>query len=640
VLSSPVFCRESLLLKPKRIILIKLCLVLYFSGNLPAQDSLRTIAPAAPDSAVNTRQGGMVMYWYDIHKDLKIPGDTTYNEMYREDERIGLNYVDFSDIFREEPLWFKFDLCENGRPAYVAGLNLFPQQTAYYLGGILMNDPINGMYNLQFIPLPFIRTTESLLSGATSGNLGMTHGITINMIPDDHESDTPWTRILYKQGGFGFSMLDISFVQSFSKKFTVQLGGYNNLYDGTLITANHDAQNFRGAFNWQYTPDIYLRGQFFLNRQKVGLATYETAGLILNPFQKENRDDYSLDFTWHPDPGHHTRLHTILYYMNAEKDLRADEGYNYAIKSSFHTYGVDGNFAFRYKDWEMMAGGGIRFPVIIGNAYTETYRPHNENIYGTMRLPFISGATLRFSGELIKQDRFSVQPGISAELDFHKNEHLLNAEISRSVRFPDVVDMYFSFDSLHGNPDLKPENAYNIHTAYTYSDSLWHAGIDWGYTRLENEIRWDGLIFDNRQARDFSYVGAKAGFGIWKILVSGGGQYTISNLLISPRSSAWGKLHFHDRWLGGALIVDGYLTMQFYDQHSTLLYDPRLERFYIGSGEDQAYSLLNWKAVATIQEARIFFEMDNALATVYQVINNYQDQFIRWRFGINWILWN
>ena len=65
-----------------------------------------------------------------------------------------------------------------------------------------------------------------------------------------------------------------------------------------------------------------------------------------------------------------------------------------------------------------------------------------------------------------------------------------------------------------------------------------------------------------------------------------------------------------------------------------------MDRFYVGDDKTSAYQVLNWKAVATIQEARIFFEMDNALSADYQVIRGYYENYIRWRFGIDWILWD
>jgi hypothetical protein len=252
----------------------------------------------------------------------------------------------------------------------------------------------------------------------------------------------------------------------------------------------------------------------------------------------------------------------------------------------------------------------------------------------------MSTVALQFDGVLTKHVDFAVQPGVSGRVDVNLEDHRFDLEFSRSARYPNIVDRYFDFDSLYGNPDLGAENALGIHAGYLYDRSVWHFGLEGGYGRIENEIRWDGSRFGNYSTRDFSYAGLRAGFEFWKVKISGGGQYTFSEILLSPQAGGWGKLHFHDRWLGGALIVDGYLMLHYYDSHRNLRYEPRLERFYFTGGDNKPYSLLNWKVVGTIQEAEIFFEMDNSTASVFEVVDRYQEFYIRWRFGINWILWD
>ncbi len=625
---------------PARFHLPLLFITLMLVGTLTAQDTSITELTFPADSLPARQEKTLALYWYDLYGDLRLHGDTTSHNIYQKGEHKNLIYFDFSDLFREYPLWFKYDLRENGRPAYVAGVNMLPQQTAYYYNGVYMNDPINGMYNLQHIPLPFIHNVESSLTGSAAGNLGMSCAVRVNIVPDSRESDTPWSRIVYKQGRFGYSMLDISLVKSFSKTFAMQLGGSNNLYDGTLITAIHDAQNFRGEFTWQYTPDMYVKGQFFLSRDKIGLATYETEETILNPFQKEKRDDFFLDLTWHPDSAHRTRLHALVYYMISDKELRADEGVNYVINSNFRNYGADVNFAFSHQEWEIMLGTGARFPVVFGNSYPETYRPTVGNFYAGFRLPLITGTILRLEGVLHKHHLFAMQPGFYGTLEHSSDRHRFELGVGLSTRYPNVVDMYFNFDSLFGNPDLTPEKGRNIHAGYSYDAEDWRVALEGGYMRIDNEIRWDGDRFGNHRLRDFAYTGLSAGFGLWKIFLSGGGQYTFSDINISAKSSAWGKLHFHDRWLKDALTVDGILMLHFYDRHRNLRYEPRLERFYFIDGNNSPYSLLNWKVIATIGEAQIFFEMDNSLASVFEVVYRYQEFYIRWRFGVNWIFWN
>lgn len=101
-----------------------------------------------------------------------------------------------------------------------------------------------------------------------------------------------------------------------------------------------------------------------------------------------------------------------------------------------------------------------------------------------------------------------------------------------------------------------------------------------------------------------------------------------------------GRAHFNWVLLNGALIFDAYGTLTWYDKHQEIKYQPKLDRYYTGSGESDSFLALGWKLVATIQTAQVFFEMDNALEANYEIISGYPDFYRRFRFGINWTLWD
>jgi len=136
------------------------------------------------------------------------------------------------------------------------------------------------------------------------------------------------------------------------------------------------------------------------------------------------------------------------------------------------------------------------------------------------------------------------------------------------------------------------------------------------------------------------YVGGGPSINIWKFDFALGGQYTMADIHLTPKTSIWGQVHFHDDLLAGALIIDAYGTVYYYDRHQDIIYQPRLDRFYTGPGQTDAFYSLNWKIVATVQTARIFFEMDNALSEEYQFVSGYKEFFRRFRLGINWLLWD
>jgi hypothetical protein len=218
----------------------------------------------------------------------------------------------------------------------------------------------------------------------------------------------------------------------------------------------------------------------------------------------------------------------------------------------------------------------------------------------------------------------------------------LNIQAGRAVRFPVTSELFFNFDSLFGNPDLHPEEHLRLEAQYILHDqSEWQFTVSGGVHQVSNEIIWqDRKFYNELSTRQFAFSGLKAGFSLWRINLTAGGQYSFTDTPLTPRSSFWGKIHYHDVWLDGALVLDLYGMFHFYDQHRDIFFDPRLDRFSPGQGTTNAYSLLNWKAMATIQEAMIFFEMDNSLSSDYVVIRGYDEFYIRWRFGVDWILWD
>ena len=88
---------------------------------------------------------------------------------------------------------------------------------------------------------------------------------------------------------------------------------------------------------------------------------------------------------------------------------------------------------------------------------------------------------------------------------------------------------------------------------FKFSDNL-NATLEAGYRKIQDEILFDGATFTNGVTRDFSYLGGKATWKVWKTMVSGGGQISDSKLHISPGKSFYAQLRYHDVWLKGALV--------------------------------------------------------------------------------------
>jgi outer membrane cobalamin receptor len=204
-----------------------------------------------------------------------------------------------------------------------------------------------------------------------------------------------------------------------------------------------------------------------------------------------------------------------------------------------------------------------------------------------------------------------------------------------------MSERFWNYDSLYGNPDLEPEKYTTIHARYEYRPAQnWKFLLDLGYQQIENEIVWNEPNFINSTKRDFGFAAADAQLEFWKFKWGLGGQYTMSDINLTPEYSAWTRLHFHQSILSGALIFDAYGVINYEGSHNNILYEAMLDRFYSNTGIAESFYVFNWKLVATIKSMQIFFEMDNTLSKDYQVVFGYINYLRLFRFGLNWILWN
>ena len=603
-------------------------------------DTTRAMPFAKPDT-METMPVHSNLYWYNIENQLFTRRDSSIFQIFRYQDEKALIYTEFSDVLWNHPLWFVYDLKERGRPAYIAFLNKYPHQTTLFYNSVPMNDPTHGMFNSQLFSIIFTHSVESDIVLGNLQNFACSSGEVLYINPNSMHTKAPWTKVLYKQGGFGHSDLDISFVLPLTETIALQLGGFNELYDGTIINAASKGYNFRGELTWQYSPSLYMRGQFYLSRNRVGLTPYNFPQEILLPQHEDHRDDFFLDLTWHPYDSTEQRLHFILYHGYALRSFKDRDNPQYIIDTKSKMYGFDTNYNIFIKQVEILFGLGMQYPQIWGDAFQKTYYPYRVNGYGKIKIPFWKRVTLQAAAQVAFLEGYKLQVIPTATIAVKPAlRHEFDLALTRGIRFPNSNERFFDFDTLYGNQDLQSEKHLMVYGRYKFkAHSNWQLQSEVGYCRVENEIQWQEPSFKNSAVRDFAYSTILSAYRFWHIELSLGGHYTFSKTYITPRSSIWGGAHFYYN-LFNFLKFDAYGTFYYYDKHNKINFEPRIHRFYTGSGENDPYYVLNWKLVATIKDFKIFAEMDNALGNDYEIINGYTEFYYRFRFGINWVFWD
>jgi outer membrane cobalamin receptor len=549
--------------------------------------------------------------------------------------------MDMSDIFRSQPLWFDYDLIEAGRPAYISLINTYPHQTPLFFGGTLMNDYLQGVYNTQFIPLNYIQFAELDYTIGSLKNYAFWSGSKIHITPHSVHTQRPWTKILYKQGSYGYSDVDIHFDVPFSPTFAVQLGGKNSSFDGAIQGSGFDGQNYRAEVTWQYSPNLYIRSQIYLNRIKVGLASLDPDQEFAVPATNEKRNDYFIDVTWLPDDTLSQRLHVLFYYSDYTRKFK-DTFSTYTFETWSQRFGIDANYNLDIGKSELLLGSSVLLPKIWGDPFKDTVTSSVLNTYGKLNIPFSDFLIFRAGLQLgyIEDYDLKILPTIGTNIIFSENSNL-TIDITNGQRIPNATERFFDFDSLYGDPNLKPETYTTFGGQYFYvKKNDWHFKLDAGYHRIEDEISWKDSVFVNSDNRDFFYSGLEGFFRVWWLDFTLTGQYTFADVNLTPTASVWGRAHFNWVLLNGSLIFDAFGTLTWYDKHQAIKYQPRLDRYYTGSDNTDGFVMLSWKLMATISSARVFFEMDNALQETYEIVSGYPDFYRRFRLGINWTMWD
>jgi len=612
-------------------------------STISKSDSSKESSPFAERDTLAVQEINSQVYWYDFENTIKTRKDKTNNYAYRFNDEKKLIYRNMSDIFRQHPLWYNYNLMESGRPAYISSINSYPHQISFFYNGVLMNDPIHGMFNSQYVPVNFIRNLQLSSAGNNLQDFGLGGTSSIHVVSSSKHTKAPWSKILFKQGNYGYSDLDISFVHPATSDIAVQLGGFNRLHDGSTIYNNRQGTNYRGEATWQLKSNLFLKGQLFLNRERVGMTSlYENSSAPYFPRQIDLRDDYFLDFTWLPTDTISQRVHLSLFNTYSIRRLKDDSNQHYHNRYQFKRYGFDANYNFNISGFDFLAGGGSIWNKVWGTGLKKQYFPTFYNIYGKLTIPIYSGFSLKPQAQITFNEDFDPQLSLAviAANSFDAKNHF-SIGASRSTRYPNVTEKYFNFNSFSGNENLSNEDhmSGNANFKSQIFENL-EMGLTGQYNLVKNEIVLEDSSFKNDADRDYFVLAGDFKYSLWRFNFNVGGFETFSDLYLTSRRSGWFKLHYEDIWLNGALGVDAYATVQYWGEHTAIKYEPVMERFYKLEGTENDFMVFNWKIVATVQDARIFFEMDNSLSEVYEVIDQYQEFTQRWRFGVHWILWD
>ncbi len=604
------------------------------SDSLKAtNDSLIAVADSLPMGLKKERKPPVYLppQFFNINGQMRDSLRNDIRTVYRFSEILKKNYNGLSHILRNEAEYQVYSFNEPFRPAYAAPLNLLPHQTAVSLDYHHIGNPISGLYGMQYLPLDGVCDIEtSPLLSSNGANAPLQ--INTRLI----KTGEPYTRIMYSQGDWGFSNVDITFSERFTNRLLVQLGGARRLYDGWQYNTSSVNDNYRVQIAYQFTDKIFNRFRFQKNDGMFNMFNF--SDFPYYRLSDERVDIYndliittddSLKAYWRITAGVNTADRTA--YFDSLRVSAKFDNYTAGIMR-FYTLG----------SLAIQGGVSLNHSQVWGSAFTGRF-PDNT-IEGFLSLDYTFGGHFFIKPVINYAYLFNFNNAFSASAVLGWQNSKMNASLSyeKYERIAFRNERSSNLLNYKGNERLNNEDTHSLSASFGWMQSKYLSlTLLGGNRRLNDAILFDGSNFFNGRPRSFSYLSIKIKTQVYKFVFLGGGEVSNGNIKLSPQSSAWLQGQYHSKFYHNRITFDAVGSVYAYGSHQRVIYDPVIDRFYYNPDiTDEGYWFFNYKLALTVKDIQFYFAMDNPLSSDYAYVYGYREQFRRMVFGLNWVLWN
>jgi len=618
---------------------VKTLLILSLIGNLSAGEVDSLLHPLEDSLLVHQSQEtqekkNLTWIWKDIRgKSLAYQDRSDFEYITYSDHQYH-NLTGLGDYFQNSNRYFLYDFIDSASPRYISGTNLLPHQTGISLDGVLLNDPINGMVNLREISTDIVRSIEldELPAQRSAGISTLSNGLNLNRF--NYQNKQPMTRLKYMEGDFGYSDLDITFAKPINDEWAIELGGYNRDYQiSGLNAANYRSSIFR---KWKSGTQNILHFQkhqtqtIFTDYQAQDRYRYKNIKHYLHNNLIIPADD-SVEECWNFD----------LIYKHDRRGIDASADTSILSRYRYYQYQVNAERNLYLGTWELRANSFVSHETVWGNTFDGKY--YDSQLGGRIHLDIPGGRIFSLNPAVSylwkTGESFQFLPAIDVAAG---NEIFrINSTLYQDIRYPTRLERNVILAGLQGNTKLANEKLNQI-SVQLYYQPFKSVSIETGvnHNTLENEVLIQENSFINGQKRSFTQFRGEVEGTIWKLRLKTGGQFTNADINIAPESSFWLWGNYYDKWLYGRIGINLSGGIRWQDSANDLLYHQGLERFYWLETKRDSYYTLFYKFAATVKDAVLYFEMDNALSAEYSIVKGYNESIRRIRFGVNWRMWD
>jgi outer membrane cobalamin receptor len=587
-----------------------------------------------------------------------------------------INFSDYSyvgELLRMNSGIFIRDLGSAGQLHGFTMNGIDARSIAFMSDGILLNEPLTGIFNPNLYPTETIDRIE-VVSGTESFLYGFNStGGAINFISKSKKAIHPYSRVRYSESGYGYSFVDGLVSQDIIRGLNFTTGAQHVTTDGRFPNSNYDAWNarFKIRYNISNTLNVYLSEIY--NQTQLGLNggvdtttpvslwfdRFQVVMLNTDSYEKITRHDLQLGAAAKLFPDSTAITTLTLYHSTNLREYRDEE--NRLASNSVLIRQDHRSQWFGTKLLQHIAVGNqqLDFGIetqsrgVIASPATGQRIETSTDIFG--KTTFHIDEAVRMSA-YARIDNYLERTPLSAGGDilFRPQSWVeLFGGYSRSYRFPTIQELYWR-DSVFSSvrSDFQPERHHLVEAGIRLSDqqsstfellffrrTIWDA-ITLTPSQLSFPFR--GVEISLQQKVILQGVNGTIEAHVGKFFVEGSAQYfeinEESGLQSSfPKWSATGGLYFWGKLAEGHLDLKVGIRGRAQSSYRGMEFNPQVLQYIPSTRADvDVVGTSDFIIIAHIGSAYVHIVWDNLLDRKYIVTPVYPMPERTLHFGISW----
>lgn len=526
--------------------------------------------------------------------------------------------------------FFPLSFMEKGRQSASAWRGMPPGFIDYEFDNVRLVNPLWGFWDNQLLPVEIIRHRRMDPSRLK---------YRLSPVPV-RPGSKPVSRVAYSQDfQFGLSYLDANLVEFYRPKSYFRLGGNNLLRRGSAqdysqIQVNTYRGQIHHTFSQRWNVDLWywqLRHRF-----RIGKIPIVDITRLVHRIGQVGW--MNLNFT--PDS---SRRFTLTPYAYKWGDRYRTRSYSEQRKTELYSTGVKFNYRKNYPSVSFSFQSNIVRHRISEALLMEKNGQWDGEVYFSFHRQW-ENVRLNFGNGYRSIEDLGATSFVNLQLMWQATEDFsTDLKVGIEPQTIPLAPLFWKDDSISGlqNPKLPMRRSFTgTITLGLFAGTQFK--IQSYYQQFTNA--W-GFSSDSALFIQHTYQNA----GLTTMLRSQIWRFTLENQLtynsnyqdvFAPQINNIARLKLHIELFKRALKVDGFAIYRYIGKWRQVEYDPLVNQYMPGKKEFGGFHLLDFKILANMKSATLFFVWENTLSEDYAFVDGYWDFFQVFRFGIYWTLFD